>query len=152
MCVWAWYWYTVSQRQIIGIKGFSSSPQAALLSSRRREIRIKLKDPQQPAGRKQQRKKKLAIKQERISFLHPNENSSCEIDDSVWKHNYILAIMRSYLRNWVYIPQAEKQSRLPRISVRSNLKVRNFHCFSTPNKIKLLNININCVYMTKTLL
>lgn len=48
-----------------------------------REIRIKLKDPQQPAGREQQRRKKLAIKQERIGFLHPNENSSCEIDESV---------------------------------------------------------------------
>lgn len=65
----------------------------------------------QQAERKKERKKKLAIKQERIGFHHPNENSSCEMDESVWKHNSTLVIMRSYLRNWVYISQVEKKKK-----------------------------------------
>lgn len=48
-----------------------------------RKIRLNLKDSQEPAGREQKRKKKIAIKQERIGFLRPNENSSREIDESV---------------------------------------------------------------------
>lgn len=69
------------------------------------EKRFKLKDSQQPAAKIKKKiiiKIFLAIKQERIGFLHPNENSSCEIHESVSKHNSMLAIMRSYLRNWAY--------------------------------------------------
>lgn len=74
------------------------------------KISFKLKDLQQPAAKAKKKKKIfLAIKQERIGFLHPNENSSFEIDESVSKHNSILAIMRSYLRNWVYGFQEEEK-------------------------------------------
>lgn len=93
------------------MKGFSLSPRAAPLSYQAEKNKAQVEEAtaasrQESSGEK----KKLAIKQERIGFLHPNENSSWEIDESVWKHNSILAIMRSHLRNWVYIPQVGEKS------------------------------------------
>lgn len=70
----------VSRRQISGIKGSTSS---CVELPNKRKIRLKLKETKQQAERKQWRKKRLAIKQKRIGFLHPNENSSCETDESV---------------------------------------------------------------------
>lgn len=114
------------------------------------KISFKLKDLQQPAAKA---KKKiiiiifLAIKQERIGFLHPNENSSFEIDESVSKHNSILAIMRSYLRNWVYGFQAGRKSQGFELDLTLSYEIFTFQLI-----IKSLSINIHSTHMSNKVL
>lgn len=104
---------------------------------------------QQPAAKAKKKKKKifLAIKQERIGFLHPNENSSCEIDESVSKHNSILAIMRSYLRNWVYGFQAGRKRQGFELDLTLSYEIFTFQLI-----IKSLSINIHSAHMSNKVL
>lgn len=111
------------------------------------KISFKLKDLQQPAAKAKKKKKIfLAIKQERIGFLH-NENSSFEIDESVSKHNSILAIMRSYLRNWVYGFQAGRKSQGFELDLTLSYEIFTFQLI-----IKSLSINIHSTHMSNKVL
>lgn len=108
---------------------FSSSPQAAPLSFQ--VLRNKDHTQGSPAASRQRAAMKK-ISQKRIGFLHSNENSSCEMDETEGKQFHTCNNEIKFGEQ-VYIPQVKKQtkSRLPRMSLTGRNSL-----FKTSNKIK----------------